>query len=299
MKRVLKWTGIVLGSLIGLLLIALLIGFLRGSTMLTRQYDELAEGDTDLASGDAQHGQVLAMAYSCTRCHGADLGGADFINEQPLGSIPAPNLTSGEGGAAATFSDADFERAIRHGIAPDDTGLAIMPSSIFHSLADSEVADLIAYVRGVEPIDQTLPGKQIGPMIPVLLGLGIFPANELFTAAGIDQAAPHLEEPPTEMMELGAYRAVLCTQCHRADFSGGPLEFQPGVLPPNLTPHETGLAGWSEADFITAMRTGLTPDGEQLDPVEMPWPGISQFSDAELHALWEFLQSQPAVPQGE
>ena len=34
-------------------------------------------------------------------------------------SIPTPNLTTGEGGIGAAFSDKDFERAIRHGVGSD------------------------------------------------------------------------------------------------------------------------------------------------------------------------------------
>jgi hypothetical protein len=135
--------------------------------------------------------------------------------------------------------------------------------------------------------------------VRILLGLGVFPLDALFSAAGIDHNGEHLAVPPTEVMALGEYRAVLCTECHRADFSGGPIEFREEIVAPNLTSHADGLADWSEAEFITAVRVGLTPDGKQLNADEMPWPGIGQFSDAELHALWEYLQSQPPVPQGE
>lgn len=62
------------------------------------------------------------------------------------------------------------------------------------------------------------------------------------------------------------------------------------VYPPNLTPdHKTGLGGWSEADIIRAVRTGVRPDGRQLVPV-MPWPSYAALTDADAQALARYLK---------
>jgi hypothetical protein len=63
----------------------------------------------------------------------------------------------------------------------------------------------------------------------------------------------------------------------------------------NLTPHASGLAGWSEADFLASMRTGRRPDGSEIDGRFMPWRAVGQASDQELQALWKFLRSLPSV----
>jgi len=51
-----------------------------------------------------------------------------------------------------------------------------------------------------------------------------------------------------------------------------------GIAPPemgmplNLTPHESGLAGWTEAQLREVLRTGRTPSGHQIDARQMPYP---------------------------
>lgn len=65
--------------------------------------------------------------------------------------------------------------------------------------------------------------------------------------------------------------------------------------PPNLTPDaDTGLGRWSDADVLTAIRTGVRPDGRHLMPV-MPWPAYAALTDEDGRALVMYLKSLPAV----
>ena len=64
----------------------------------------------------------------------------------------------------------------------------------------------------------------------------------------------------------------------------------------NLTPDaETGLGGWSAKQFADTMRTGkhLGVGREILPP--MPIPAYKNFNDADLAAIFAYLQSIPAV----
>jgi hypothetical protein len=61
---------------------------------------------------------------------------------------------------------------------------------------------------------------------------------------------------------------------------------------PNLT-SSGELVGWSEADFIQAMRTGVNPNGHKLNPEFMPWDKYANMTDEELKSLWLYLQSLP------
>jgi hypothetical protein len=63
-------------------------------------------------------------------------------------------------------------------------------------------------------------------------------------------------------------------------------------MPPaaNITPHQTGLADWTEEDFFQAMREGVRPDGSDIDPF-MPYEAFSGMTDDEISALWFYLQS--------
>lgn len=69
----------------------------------------------------------------------------------------------------------------------------------------------------------------------------------------------------------------------------------------NLTPDvETGLGSWTEDVFIKALRKGKDMgEGRAILP-PMPWQGIGQMSDADLKAIFAYLQSlkpiENAVP---
>ena len=74
--------------------------------------------------------------------------------------------------------------------------------------------------------------------------------------------------------------------------AGAPPHFPPAS---NLTPHSSGLAEWSEEDFIRAMRKGQRPDGTAIDAA-MPWRYTREMTDQELAALWMYLQAVASVP---
>jgi cytochrome c553 len=296
MRSVLKWIGIVLGGLIGLIVVAVLATYLIGQSRLMGKVT-VPEETFSAEGGDAAHGHNLALTNGCTQCHGPDLGGTKFIdNQPPFGYLPAPNLTSGEGGAAAEFSDADFERAIRHGVDPEGRRLMIMPSQLFHPMADSDLKDLIAYIRSADKVDQDLGEPKYMPLAFILTGAGVLP-SELQSYNVIDHEAAHIAVPPTDDLALGAYHAGICTECHGEKLNGGPLPFDPTTVADNLTPGGD-LKDWSEDDFRRAMREGVTPEGRTLNADEMPWPSFSVFTDAEIHAQWVYLQSLEALPMG-
>ncbi|MFK7897926.1 MAG: cytochrome c [Myxococcota bacterium] len=61
----------------------------------------------------------------------------------------------------------------------------------------------------------------------------------------------------------------------------------------NITANkETGIGAWSDADFIRAMREGLSPDGSHYFPV-FPYTAFSGLRDADLKALREYIFSLP------
>jgi mono/diheme cytochrome c family protein len=101
--------------------------------------------------------------------------------------------------------------------------------------------------------------------------------------------------------EYGAYLGVRCTGCHGDTLSGGHIPGTPPDWPaaPDLTPYSgVAIAGWSEAQFMHALRTGTTPEEKQLNAKFMPWPVLGQMTDDELKALWLFLRSVPAKAPG-
>jgi mono/diheme cytochrome c family protein len=65
------------------------------------------------------------------------------------------------------------------------------------------------------------------------------------------------------------------------------------LLGPNLTPGGE-LTAWSAADFITTIRTGVTPAQHTLNDM-MPWKTYGKMSDDELQAVFLYLQSLPKL----
>jgi len=77
---------------------------------------------------------------------------------------------------------------------------------------------------------------------------------------------------------------------------GRPLETPFGVFySTNITSDpETGLGRWSDADFIRAMREGLSPEGQHYFPV-FPYTSFTGLRDQDLIDLKAYLDSLPAI----
>lgn len=125
------------------------------------------------------------------------------------------------------------------------------------------------------------------------------------------QAEAAAEPGPQDALARGKYLVAImdCAGCHKpgaltgqakpeTPLSGSQEGFEiPGfgvVYPPNLTPHETGLGGWTEAQIITAVTKGERPDGRILAPI-MPWHGYANLTPDDAKALAAYLKSLPPV----
>ena len=241
-------------------------------------------------------GQRLYVSRGCSHCHGADLSGMTFIDEPPIGTFTAANLTTGKSGAASRMSDSDFARAIRNGIGSGGRALIFMPSTDFQGMSDEEVGKIVAYIRSVPPVDKPSVPQSVGPVGRALFLSGKLPL--LVTAELID----HNARAPTQVaaaptVEFGRYLAAGCTGCHGEHFSGGPIPGGPPHWPQarNITP--TGIGSWSEGDFVKAMRTGVRPDGNTMKE-PMPWQNLSKMTDVELKAMWAYLRTVPVRADG-
>ena len=298
MKKFLKWFGIVLGSLVVLVIVVAGVATVRANHLLTQAWEN--EPDPVQIPSDAEavaRGKYFTTHYMlCTDCHGPDFGGAEFFTpEDGAGTLWAPNLTSGKGGIGSTYTDADWLRALRHGIRPNGENLIIMPAEFYTTIDIQDLADMIAYLKTLPPVDREIPPRAIAFIPKVLLGLGAIPATEILPAHKIDHAAVPQPAPERGVTAAyGGYLAMVCAACHGEDFSGMPPNAEGDSPAPNLTPGGD-LGNWHEADFLTALRTGITPEGETLDPLQMPWPWIGSADEEDLQAIWLYLQSLPPI----
>jgi mono/diheme cytochrome c family protein len=247
-----------------------------------------------------ERGRHLVNArYAGVECHGQNFGGGVMIDDPVIGQLLGPNITTGRGSKTLAYRPADWDRAVRHGVLPDGRPSA-MPAEDFRLMSDQELADVVAYVRSAPPVDNEVPPVRLGPLGNVLVATGALPLAALVMESHDE---PHPDLPPVAevSLEFGRHLSGVCTGCHRADFSGGPIAGgDPSWVPArNITPHEEGLARWSYDDFVAAVTEGRRPDGSEVQaPMTLIFPYARNMTEVEMQALWAFLQSVPPRPTG-
>lgn len=297
MKKVFKWIGIVLGSLVGLILVAGAILFLIGNARLNRIYDFPPSNivvPTDEASIDFGKHRVEAL---CEGCHGKDLSGiTNWFNAGPLGTIDSANLTAGEGGDGQKFkSDEDYVRAIRHGIDPQGKPIFMPAVNSTSYLSDEDLGAIIAYLKTVPPVDHVTNGKHFTPLAKIMFAAGMLGKMPVETVSHKTKVAAPVRDVS---IEYGEYLVNTndCRECHGQELAGGKFPDPTiKIVTPNITPGgEVGF--WTEGEFINTIRTGVTPSGHQLSE-NMPWETYKLFTDDELKAIFMYLQSLPKLKQ--
>ncbi len=285
MKTILKWAGLIFLGLAIFLVIAGLFVSSNGKAAIDQTYEVSASliSDTPSDSASLAHGEHLARTLGCFDCHGESLEGRIFVDAPPF-LVPASNLTAGEGGIGRTYTVQDWDRTIRHGVKPSGQSVILMPSKTYHNLSDEDAADLIGFLQSIPAVDNELPVRKIRLLGRILAGSGAFDVSEAVKTSPASTAKP--PEAPTK--EYGDYLASLtCTACHGEDLRGGPPLDPNMPPPPDLSPS----GSWSFEQFATAMRTGVTPSGHEMNPEYMPWTAFNYMTDEELTALHLLLQS--------
>jgi mono/diheme cytochrome c family protein len=232
----------------------------------------------------------------CSACHGADLGGGTIVDVAIVGHWVAPNLTSGDGSVTKTFTARDWDKAVRHGI--KHTGeTSSMPADDFLNVSDHELSDVVAYVKSMPPVNRDMGAVRLGPVFTYMTATD----PKLLAAFTVNHGAPHAVEPPAAnapSVALGQHIAQVCKGCHNPALTGGKMQGDPNMpIVANLTQHETGLKGWTEADFIRALREGKRKDGSAISEM-MPWKAFGQMSDIDLKSLWAYIQTMPPQEKG-
>jgi mono/diheme cytochrome c family protein len=300
-KRAARWSGVTLLVLCALVMTAALVVYVLSTRRLQRVHPVTVVVPRTIPADPAAvaRGKHVAGAMgSCTLCHGQDLGGQMLWDDGPMGTLAAPNLTSGKGGLGATFTDTDWVRGIRHGVHRDGTTLLIMPCEAFVHMNERDLGDLIAYLKQLPPVDREMPRVHLSPIGRTLLVLGKF-------SVLIAEKTPRLPYPavvePGPTAAYGRYLANFtgCHGCHGFGLSGGRVAGPPDEPPAsNLTPDPaTGIGHWTQDDFARALRQGVRPDGRAIDTF-MPWPYFAGLTDDEVTALWLHVRSVPPRPFG-
>jgi mono/diheme cytochrome c family protein len=293
MKRVLKWVGYIVGGFIVVLLLAVGTVYAVTASRMGKTYSprvDLLAIPTD--SPSISRGRHLAESVGkCQACHGENYAGMKVMDDPAFARLTSSNLTSGKGGIGGEYRDEDWVRAIRYGVGRDGKSLIFMPSEAFTHFNDTDLAQIIAYLKTLPPADMTITkARSVGPIARIVSILGGFPLLPASLIPAVVNRAVVAEGPTAEygkyLIETGG-----CTGCHGPNLGGAKMG---STTTPNLT-RSGELAKWTEADFVKVIRTGVRPDGRILS-AEMPWPFMKGLTDTELSAMWKYLQAVTPAP---
>lgn len=224
------------------------------------------------AQGDAKQGEYLAEAGGCVGCHTDSKEGAlPFAGgralKTPFGTFYGPNITPHPQAGIGRWSEADFVRAMRHGVRPDGANLfPAFPYPSFTKISDKDLSDLWAYLRTLPPSDRVSQKHELGfffgwrPLLTVWKWMFFTPGE--FKADA--RATPEVNRGAYLTQALGH-----CGECHTPrNFLGAPIlsrylaggKGPEGKTIPNLTPaHLKKRSDGELKDFLTL---GVTADGD-------------------------------------
>jgi hypothetical protein len=220
---------------------------------------------------------------------GTELAGQALTFVGFPGEAVAPNLTPDAETGSATWTDDQIARAIREGVKHDDSTLfPMMPYELYRNLSDEDLAAVVVYLRSLTPVRNPLPPMKVNFPVSYLV------RSEPQPVTG-EVKGPDVSNP----LARGKYLAELGCGCHQAvdklPFGGG--EFLKGpwgtVTSANITSDPSGIAYFSEATFVTALRTGYV-GARELNSV-MPFGEFKDLSDDDLKAIFSYLRTVQPV----
>lgn len=268
-----RWLAAVAALLAAIPVAGILCVYIASERILDRRYP-LPPSSLHASSGMAAiaRGDRLAHAFGCTDCHRPNLEGA-YIPDFGVWSL---NLTR----LATTFSDPDFERAIRHGLRPDGTSVAeYMPSDAFQYMSDVDLADILAFIRSHRPHGavHAIPSYNVSQRYALLTGNG-----------KTGQMWFPLQKPALSLgtkYERGRRIAMTaCGECHATSLKGATPP-QPGQ-PPDLSI----VVAYDRAAFLHFMHTGKATGNRELPMMSaVARVRISHLSETDLDALYGYL----------
>ena len=230
MKTWLKRLGAVLVALLVLAGGAVFAGLQLADSKMKRKVEVPVQAVA--LRSDAQsleRGKYLFASRGCVDCHGSNGAGKVLVDDGKGLRIKGPNISPGAGSVTASYRAPDWERSIRHGVAPDGRPLLVMPSEDYNRFTDDDLAALVSYVRALPPAAGGPADVQLPLPARVLYGFGAIQD----AAAKIDHGKPASQPVPEEVsLQHGAYVANMCLGCHGPQFAGGRI---PGML----------LLGWN------------------------------------------------------
>ncbi|MGF6778512.1 c-type cytochrome [Paraburkholderia sp. GAS334] len=265
------------------------------------------------AADDAlvQRGAYLAKLGDCVACHSAPRGkpfAGGLPMNTPMGQIYTTNITPDPDTGIGRYTEEDFARAMREGVAKDGHNLyPAMPYPSYAKVNNDDTHALYAYfMNGVAPVKQANREPDIKWPLNMRWPLKLW--NIVFLKSGVYQDKPGKDVA----WNRGAYIVQglgHCGSCHTprgfafqekaldesdsAFLTGGLLD---GWFAANLTgEHNFGLGRWSEQDLATFLKTGANAHASAFGSMTSVINNSTQaMNDTDVKAVAQYLKSLPA-----
>jgi mono/diheme cytochrome c family protein len=249
-------------------------------------------------------GKALTVAGDCASCHTADpakpFAGGKRI-DTPFGGIYSPNLTPDRDTGLGAWSDDDFYRALRYGIAPNSLRYyPAFPYPNFTKLIRDDIFAIRAYLATLAPVRNSVPPPEL--RFPLNYRVVMRAWNYLFFRPGIimpDQSRSGAWNRGRYLVEGLAH----CGACHTPKnffgaekrgqaFGGGLVQ---DMFAPRLDGAErSGLKSWSVediAEYLQSGRNGRSHAGPLMSEVVVN--STSKMSDGDIRAIATYLKDLP------
>jgi mono/diheme cytochrome c family protein len=250
-------------------------------------------------------GKALVEAGDCASCHTADpakpFAGGKRI-DTPFGAIYSPNLTPDRDTGIGSWSEQDFRRALREGVAPNGSRYyPAFPYPYFTKMTRDDILAIHAYLATLTPVHNTAPPPAL--RFPLNYRVLMRGWDWLFFKPGIlvpDQQKStewnrgrYLVEGPGHCGACHTPKNVFGADRKSRAFGGGLVGEQ---FAPRLDAAErSGLKSWSADDiaqYLQSGRNGRSHAGGLM--AEVVLNSTSLMSDADVHAIAVYLKDLPA-----
>jgi mono/diheme cytochrome c family protein len=256
------------------------------------------------APPSAAHGQYVARAADCQSCHTAP-GGKPFAGGYPLksqyGTIYGSNITPDPETGIGTWTEADFERALRQGVRKDGAYLyPAMPYDSYTKMSAVDSRSLWLYMRSIAPVANTVPKNTLPFPLTVRSGLAVW--QSLYFKPGRFQ--PNAQKDAA--WNRGAYLVQAlghCDACHTQRNLAQGLETQhqlagaqiEGWYAPDISNDPLSkISNWSVDQLASFLKTGTTPDNvKTFGPMqETVHDSLQYLTVSDSKAMAEYLKDQ-------
>ncbi|MDX1656138.1 MAG: cytochrome c [Candidatus Competibacteraceae bacterium] len=256
-------------------------------------------------------GRYIMRAGACDSCHtdhqgqGAFLAGGRALKTR-FGTFYAPNLTPDPATGLGEWTLEDFRQAMISGLSPDGSPYyPVFPYRWYTGMTEADLTALWAYLRSIPPRHNPVAEHRLD--FPFSVRSVVWAWRLL----NFEEGASALDSRREDLWNRGAYlvnHLGHCGACHTPKlmgnflsgwFLGGAQEL-PGTLPaPNITPHPTGIQGWSREDVVRALYRAMAPDGSPIrgHMARYVLVGSSYLTEADLTAIARYLETVEPVEQ--